>query len=256
MNIDVSLIYKIFSAIKTIFWRNAKIIYINSNKKIQSKESIDLLTGTKNYHWINCQSHFKGGFKLKNYKFHLLRMKRHLYDISRNLDETNCLTYSGFVSPMFAAYDGFCLGDNINYSFIDCDSGNSTAYKINYSKNLKETPALEKPSTKLVNVLFCCGHEINIFNTNLTTYWFRHKFVNRLTQSYLHEVYTFANAVFELCKDSGVERINLYIAAKQPISFVIGTAIQTCYPNIFVYEMVGNEYKYAMCIQTGKLEVV
>lgn len=85
MNIDVSLIYKIFSAVKTIFWRNAKIIYINSNKKIQSKESIDSLTGTKNYHWINCQSHFKGGFKLKNYKFHLLRMKRHLYDISRKL---------------------------------------------------------------------------------------------------------------------------------------------------------------------------
>ena len=29
MNVDVSLIYQIFSAVKTIFWRNDKIIYIN-----------------------------------------------------------------------------------------------------------------------------------------------------------------------------------------------------------------------------------
>ena len=256
MNVDVSLIYQIFSAVKTIFWRNDKIIYINSNKKIQSKESIDSLTGTKNYHWINCQSHFKGGFKLKNYKYHLLRMKKHLYDISRNLEVTHHLTYSGFVSPMFAAYDGFCVGDNVNCTFIDCDSGNSTAYKINYFKNLQETPALEKPGAKSVNVLFCCGHEINIPNTNLPTYCFSRKFVKRLTQSYLHEVYTYAHAVFDLCKDSDVKRINLYIAAKQPISFVIGTAIQALHPKIFVYEMVGNEYKYAMCIQTGKLEAV
>ena len=255
MNVDVSLIYKIFSAVKTIFWRNDKIIYINSNKKIQSKESIDSLTGTKNYRWINCQSHFKGGFGLKRYKYHLLRMKRHLYDISRNLDETNCLTYSGFVSPMFAAYDGFCLGDNINCSFIDCDSGNSTAYKINYSKNLQETPDLEKPRTTSVNVLFCCGHEINNVEDNISTYRFSRPRVNKITQSYLHDVFAFSKAVFDLCKNSGVERINLYIAAKQPISFIIGTAIQTYHPKVFAYELVGNKYKYVLCIQTGKLEV-
>ena len=255
MNIDVSTLYKLWSFVKTLFWRNSKIIYINSNKKIQSIESIDSITGTKGYHQINCQSHLKCDFKLRYYKLHLFRMKRHLYDISRNFDEANYLTYSGFVSTMFAAYDGYCLGDNKKYRFIDCNSGNSVPYKIDYSKKLIETPDLEKPRTTSVNVLFCCGHEINNVENNISTYRFNRPRVNKITQSYLHDVFAFSKAVFDLCKDSGVERINLYIAAKQPISFIIGTAIQTYHPKVFAYELVGNKYKYVLCIQTGKLEV-
>ena len=255
MEINVSFLYKIWSVIKTIFWRNNQIIYINSNKKIQSHKSIDSLIATQGHHWINCQSHFKGNLGIKNYKIHLFRMKRHLYDITRNLDDTDQLVYSGFVSTMFAAYDGYCLGDNKSYCFIDCNSKDSAPYKINYSKQLKNIPFIEKPSTKTVNVLFSCGHGIEL-KSDFHTYNFNKPPANKITQSYLHEVFAFSNAVFDLCKNAGVERINLYIAAKQPISFVIGTAIQTYHPKVYAYELVGNEYKLALCIQTGKLEAV
>lgn len=196
MDIDISILYKAWSFVKTLFWRNNKIIYINSNKKIQSFGSIDSLTKTKGYHRINCQSRFKSNFKLRNYKLHLFRMKRHLYDISRNSDEADCITYSGFVSTMFAAFDGYCLGDNKNYCFIDCNSGNSVSYKINYSKKLTETPVLDKPTTKSVNVLFCCGHTINNVNLNGTTYHFIRPQINKITQSYLRDVFTFSKNRF------------------------------------------------------------
>ena len=41
MNFDVSFIYKIWSFLKTIFWKKENIIYINSNKKMQIKDNID-----------------------------------------------------------------------------------------------------------------------------------------------------------------------------------------------------------------------
>lgn len=49
MNFDVSYIYKIRSFIKTIFWKNENIIYINSNKKMQRKDNIDEVTKTRKY---------------------------------------------------------------------------------------------------------------------------------------------------------------------------------------------------------------
>ena len=56
----------------------------------------------------------------------------------------------------------------------------------------------------------------------------------------------------DLCKDNGVERINLYIAAKQPIGFVIGTAIQSYHPTTYVYEFLEGNYLMPLIIQKGK----
>lgn len=46
MNVNVSMIYKFISLIKTFFWKDKNIIYVNSNKKSQSKNNIDSLIST------------------------------------------------------------------------------------------------------------------------------------------------------------------------------------------------------------------
>ena len=74
MNFDVSYIYKIRSFIKTIFWKNENIIYINSNKKMQRKDNIDEVTKTRKYKWVICESNIKLGYKF--YNIHLTRMKK------------------------------------------------------------------------------------------------------------------------------------------------------------------------------------
>ena len=74
MNFDVSYIYKIRSFIKTIFWKNENIIYINSNKKMQRKDNIDEVTKTRKYKWVICESNTKLGYKF--YNIHLTRMKK------------------------------------------------------------------------------------------------------------------------------------------------------------------------------------
>ena len=109
MNFDVSFIYKIWSFLKTILWKKENIIYINSNKKMQTKENIDEVIKTRKYKWVICESNIKLGYKF--YNIHLIRMKKNLYDILRNSSDSNDLVYSGFVSPMFSVYDGYCIGD-------------------------------------------------------------------------------------------------------------------------------------------------
>lgn len=47
MNLDFLSLYKIISELKTLFWKNSKIIYINSNKKNQNVNKIDELIPTK-----------------------------------------------------------------------------------------------------------------------------------------------------------------------------------------------------------------
>ena len=251
MKIDISLIYKIWSFIKSIFWKNSNIIYINSNKKIQSKEMIDKVTTTNGYHWVICQSNTKLGYSF--YKYHLLKMKKSLYDITRNSKELNRVTYSGFVSPMFAVYDGYVLGDNRKYCFIDSCSKNSKSYKIDYEKKTNESNSIEKPFTDIVNVLFPCSFKIKIENDNNNIYKFNTFLIDKVTEKYLQEVYSYAKRVFDLCNECGVKRINLYISAKQPVSFIIGTAIQSYHPPIYIYEYEGGKYTYSLLIQKGKI---
>ena len=252
MEVNVSVLYKILSYFKTLLWKNNKIIYINSNKKIQCKDNIDSLTKTNDYQWVICQFSYKGKFNFNNYKIHFFKMRKHLYDISRNSKNFNELTYSGFVSPMFAVFDGYILGDNKKYCFIDCGSDDSHPYKINYSKNNKKTKVSNKPSTDIVNVIFACSFDINNIDDQNDKYIFSAKSGDKVSKKYLQDVFNFAKNVFDICRN--VKRINLFVAAKQPVSFIIGTAIQSYHPLIYAYELINGEYKFSLCIQTGKLE--
>lgn len=251
MKIDVSLIYKVISWIKGLFWKNSNIIYVNSNKKNQSKDHIDEVTKTNNAQWVICQSNTKLGYKF--YNSHLLKMKKHLWDILRNSKESNEITYAGFASTMFASFDGYVLGDNRKYKFVDVNSSSSKTYKVEYDKKYTKNVFDNKPTTETVNILFSCSYKISQPKDNNDFYEFDTLSGDKVTKAYLQDVYSYAKSIFDLCNTSGVKRINLFIAAKQPVSFVIGTAIQSYHPNIYAYEYENGHYTLSLNIQTGKL---
>lgn len=253
MNVNVSTIYKFISLIKTFFWRDKNIIYVNSNKKSQSKDIIDNLISTRGCKWIMCESITKLGYRF--YKLHLLKMKKNLYDISRNLSESKILSYSGFASPMFAAYDGYCLGDNRSYRFIDIDSSCTNGYVIEYEKKLLEVSEFDKVRNDIVNVIFSCSIDIRLESIKGQKYIFDEKSGCKVDLLYLQKVYSYTKCLLDYLGKSGVKRINMYIAAKQPISFIIGTAIQPGHPKVYIYEYFEGTYNndIPLLIQEGKI---
>lgn len=251
MEIDVSLIYKVISCLKTLLWNNPNIIYVNSNKKRQNKRLIDEVASTLDCKWVLCESNTKLGHK--HYKYHLLKMKHSLYDILRNTANSNKLIYSGFASPMFAAFDGYCLGDARKYTFVDLNSSNSKPYKIEYSKKYMKHNLPDKPNSKIVNVIYSCTTDVDTSSISGYKYIFNEKSGDSVKAKYLQNIYSFTKDVLDLCKDNGVERINMYIAAKQPISFIIGTAIQSYHPNVYIYEFIEGKYTTPLNIQKVRI---
>lgn len=251
MNLDFLSLYKIISELKTLFWKNSKIIYINSNKKNQNVNKIDELIPTKDRKWVICQSNTKFGYKF--YKHHLFKMKKRLFDITRNLSETDQLVYSGFVSPMFAAYDGYVLGDNRNYIFIDTDSNSTDAYKIEYKKRFLKNYEFNEEQYEEINVFFSCSTDINMSEFKGKNFYFNKKSKNKVDTKYLQEVYSYTKSLLDYSNKNNVKRVNMYIAAKQPVSFIIGTAIRSGHPKVFIYEYSNGKYTLPLLIQDGKI---
>lgn len=183
MKFDVSFIYKIWSIFKTIFWKEENIIYINSNKKMQRKDNVDEVIKTRKYKWIICESNTKLGYKF--YKMHLLRMKKSLYDILRNSSDSNDLVYSGFVSPMFSIYDGYCIGDARKITFVDIDSGTSNPYKILYEKNYKKHDLTNVINKETVNIIFECTCDIK--KDIPSDFKYSQRSSNKVSKQYLQE---------------------------------------------------------------------
>ena len=249
MNFDVSFLYKILSYIKTLFWENENIIYINSNKKRLNRDNIDDVgIKTRKYKWLICESNTKLGYKF--YRAHLSKMKHRLYDILRNSNDSNDLVYSGFVSPMFSAYDGYCIGDTRKITFVDMDSNTSKPYEIKYDKNYIKKEILVE-SKEIINVAFECSYDINCVD-NLD-YIYKEKSGNKVSKKYLQSIYAFTRDLLDSCAQGNVKRVNMYIAAKQPISFIIGTAIQSFHPMVYIYEFHECKYSMPMIIQKGRI---
>lgn len=250
MNLNVSFLYKLVSFAKTAFWKNENIIYINSNKKRQNRDNIDeVIVKTRKYKWLICESNSKFGYMF--YKIHLMKMKYNLYNILRNSNDSTSLVYSGFVSPMFSAYDGYCIGDARKITFVDLDSNTIEPYKIEYEKKyVKNEITIEKKDE--ISVAFECSYVINCVS-NLD-FKYTKMSGNRVNKKYLQNIYSLTKSLLDECLKNNVKRINLYIAAKQPISFVIGTAIQSYHPTVYIYEFHEGKYIMPLIIQEGKIE--
>ena len=64
---------------------------------------------------------------------------------------------------------------------------------------------------------------------------------------------SFTKNILDSCSNSEIEKVNLYIAAKQSVNFIVGTAIQSFHPKIFVYEYRDNRFKYCMDLFNSKI---
>ena len=252
MKFDIIWIKKIIAIIKTIFWKNPNIIYINSNKKKFDKGDVDSHVEVRNRKWVLCQTDSKLGFKFE--KHHFKKMKFCLFQILRNCSDVTSIVYAGYVSPMFAICDGYCLGDSRNYVFVDTRKSKSESYEIRYKKKFIKQDIDFDYSSEEINVLVNSSSDIALAKCKkCKTYFYNEKCKDKIDNQYLTKVYSFIKSLLDLSTNSSVKRVNLYVSSRQPVSFVIGTAIQSSHPPVFVYEFDQGEYKDQILLQEGKI---
>ena len=253
MKIDLPLITKIIAAITTLFWKNSEIIYIDSNIKVFDIGNIDEKTKTRNKRIVNCQTISKLGNKKD--MCHLFKMKFHLFQILKNCTESANIVYCGYASPMFSIYDGYCLGDNRNYTFIDTRRDKNLTYMIDYKKKYTRCRIDFDYSAEEINILVSSSFTISHYKCKkCKSYEFNNRCKDTIDCNYLNLVYSYIRSVLEISKQSSVKRVNLYVAARQPVSFIIGTAIQSSDPPVFVYKFENNEYCGSLLIQEAKIK--
>lgn len=250
---------KIWACITAIFWKNKSIVYLNSNKKSFNLEEAcrSKCINVKDSKVIVLGKNLPTSYKM--YRTHFKKMKYRLFQIKRNLKENIDFTYGGFVSPMFAVFDGMQIGNTTKLNLVCYDNNKNSYYSILYSRKSRNSPAEIECSDVLV------GNEINIvisstykispskYNASLKTFELEDLTNNKIDNKYLQKVYQFVESVLVWSQTRNIKRINMYISAKQPVSFVVGTAIEERHPEIIVYEYLNNEYAFSLNLKTFKI---
>lgn len=251
MNISLGLniIGRLWASLKAIFRKNKNVVYIDSNVKNFNIEEGKALISPTDSKIINCQS--KKSSSLKDLKMHFLKIRINLLQIMRNLNDSSNITYCGFCSSMFSVYDGFQIGNNIRVKLIDF---NSKYYlidvNISYDKNIIQID----DSKKEINIVISSSYAISKSKIkNVPTYFFDVQEPRKINRDYLNKIYSFTKNILDSCGNTDVKKVNLYIAAKQSVNFIVGTAIQSFHPKIFVYEYRDNRFKYCIDLFNSKI---
>lgn len=251
---EVNIFVKVIQIVLAFFWKKSNVIYINSNKKIFDQGALDDIKSTKKTKWlINEAKTLKLGYAFN--KVHFAKMKRQLYQISRNLEYKPQISYGGYVSTPFAIFDGYCLGDNHKYIFFDTTKNTGKMYKIEFKKNRKKTNTFNIISNAAeVDLIISSSFPINTEITrSINKFEFMHLIADRLSKDYLSEVFYYVSDFLDQCRNVNVKRVNLYCSSRQPVSFIIGMAIQNHHPQVYAYELEKGRYAWAVNIQEGKL---
>ena len=210
---DIITLFKIVSYLAKIIWllhpKENNIIYLNSNKKIMSIQSANSVLKNDGYKCIKLQSHHKSSKFW--YKYHSARMIYKLNYINYLLAEKNNIVYGGFVSPMFAAYDGYVLGNNRKYSFIGVSGVDSKEYLINYSK--KEIKSCDLNLQKIsfqseMNLFVCSSKDISHNDMNKPNSYVidRKCKTKKIKDEYLNDIYCAVKNFMELCSKKGLNQ--------------------------------------------------
>ena len=160
MNVSswISFIVKICGFFKSILWKNKNIVYINGNVKNLNVEEIRKLIVPSDSKYINCQSNKKNS--ISYYKNHFLKQKINLYQILRNCRDSSKITYCGFSSQMFSVFDGYVLGDTLNYNFIELKPNNDY-YLFSEKKEFVKQDVKIDDSTKEINLIIETSYKID-----------------------------------------------------------------------------------------------
>ena len=249
IKLGLTIIQKICAIFKSLFWKNKNVIYVNSNVKIFNIEESKYLVKPSDVKIINCQS--KKSSSLKDLKRHFLIMRINLFQILRNLRESSKITYCGFCSTMFSIYDGYQIGNTTNFQLIDF---NKNYYLINDNIEYSSKKMSLDDSKKEINIVISSSYDIsNLKIKDFPSYRFDIKEPNLLNGFYLSNIYFFVKSILDSCGDYNIKKVNLYVAAKQSVNFVVGLAIQNYHPQIYVYEYRENKFKYCMDLFNNKI---
>lgn len=255
MSQSLSCLIKFIQILKALFWKNSNIIYINSNKKIFDQSILDKLSGRQKYKKIINESNVnKIGYASKEY--HFQKMKIQLYQITRNLRYKPEIVYAGYVSTPFAIYDGYCLGDNHNYTFFDTTKDVQKSYRINFAKKRYTTTNNFdlKNNLEEVNLLISSSYTINYSHIDSEEiYEYKNIIGDKLNDEDLNDVFYYVSDFLDECRNKNVNRVNLFCSSRQPIAFVVGSAIQKHHPEVYAFEYEGGKYTWSVNIQKGKL---
>lgn len=248
------LVIKMAAFLKSLFWKNKNLIYINSTKKIFDHSGIDNQQATKNAQSIFNESKTnKIGFNFV--KIHFAKMKFHLYQIQRNINYSPQITYAGYASVPFAVFDGYCLGDNHSYHFFDTTKNENETYKIVFSKKRIEDNKFTILESEEVDLIISSSFKVDRkFAKNGNVYDFDNQIGDKVSAEYLNKVFYFVSDFLDACGKSGVKKVNLYCSSRQPVSFVIGMAIQSHHPEVVAHEFEKNNYSWSLSIQKAKLQ--
>lgn len=251
----LSIFLKIAAFIGSLFWKKKSVIYLNSNKKSCNFDEIceSRCVNSNDAKVINIGK--KLPIHYKQYKSHFRKMQYHLYQIKRNLNTHKYFAYGGFVSPMFAVFDGMQIGNNVKTEFICYDNNSNSYYSIDYHRKSSNSPLgldLSDFEGKEINIVISSTYKIDSskYDLSIKTFEFDERLTERVTDAYLQKIYEFIESILVGTQSTNIKRINLFIAAKQPICFVVGTAIEERHPEIEVYEYDNNRYSYSLNLKT------
>lgn len=183
-------------------------------------------------------------------------MKVCITQVIRNSRNSTNITYCGFVSQMFSIFDGYSLGNTLNYGFVDYSD---TYYKIDAKKRQLINQNKSKRNDENVseiNLIIETSYVINkkhLPKPKLPTFIFDKKAPKEITNDYLDLVYSYVKNVLDACGKTNIKRVNLFITAKQSVSFTVGTAIQKYHPEIYIYEFAENNYKYYLKLKEQRI---
>ena len=240
----------IWAILKSLFWRNSNIVYVNSNVKAANLKQIAEKLSLEKYKCVNCQSKKKNG--LRALKRHFRKMRISLYQIQRNIVDSSKITYCGFASQMFSIYDGYILGNTFQYRFIDF---NGKYYEFSPTiKDPVEQISLNGCNEEEVSLIISTSYDIDATKClKNKQYVFYKKAPEKITSTYLNEVYAYVKNFLDACGKTNIKTVNLYITAKQSVSFIVGTAIQSYHPAVRIYEYRDNKFKYYLDLSKGKI---
>lgn len=250
---DLSCILKGIEVVLALFWKKSDLVYINSNKKIFDQGQIDSQMRTKNTKWIVVESK---GDKLgwKFIRFHFFCMKAGLFQIIRNICYTPHIVYAGYASVPFAMFDGYVLGDNHDYTFFDTTKNTNTTYKIDFSKKRITNNTFSIALVDEVDILISSSATVNhSFSKSSQFFEFTEQIPDKVSSAYQSKVFYFVSDLLDACRSAGVKRVHLYCSSRQPVSFIVGMAIQSHHPEVVAYEFDGIKYTWGLSIQKAKL---
>ena len=251
-----TIIEALYARIKSLLkFKSSDVLYLNSNKKTISDNEFKTVINQYN-DWEHVFALSDKPVNFRKYKRHFLKQRFSLYKILKNIGNIKKIAYSGMVSTPLSVFDGYILGDSHSYVFYDMNNLTSKLYPISYHKN-------QHLGTYSFNIPNGTDEVCLVIDTSspvskdaikvLPSYFYGKQLPKKLTSKDLQDVFDYVSDFMDACNQAGVKKVHLYLNCKQPIAFIVGTAIQSRHPETIAYEWFLGKYQWALSLQRAKL---